>query len=145
MRVNNKALKEIYPHPSLYIEFEIAYTVQMCREIHEFNILKVYTERMGRDKLAIYSSDFQLPIKMMDEGDSSNQDLQNGNTEAEEVQEVEVTVPLDGAQQDVTLQIKLHFPEGVTLNDKAPNKWKVESHSEYYMFICISVILNLSL
>lgn len=79
----------------------------------------------------------------MDEGDSSSQDLLNGNTETEEeVQEVVVSVPHDGAQ-DVILQIKLNLPEGVTLNDKAPNKWKVESHGEYVtstlslLFLCI--------
>lgn len=66
----------------------------------------------------------------MDEGDSSSQDLLNGNLEVEkEVQEVVVSVPHAGAQ-DITLQIKLDFSEGVTLNDKAPNKWKVESHGE---------------
>lgn len=67
---------------------------------------------------------------MVDEGDSSSQDL-NGNREAmEEMQEVVVNVPSYGAQ-DITLQIRLNFPEGVALNDKAPNKWKVESHGQF--------------
>lgn len=70
----------------------------------------------------------ELPVRMVDEGDSSSQDLLNGNLEEEkEVQEVVVSVPQDGAQE-LTLLIKLNFPEGVTLNDQAPNKWKVESH-----------------
>lgn len=96
---------------------------------------------MGRDRQSCYASDFQFPVRMVDEGDSSSQDLLNGNTEPEEeVQEVVVSVPHDGAQ-DISLQIKLNFPEGVTLNDKAPNKWKVERHGESITSTCSSVIV----
>lgn len=88
------------------------------------------TDRRGGDKCTFYSSNFQFPVRMVDEGDSSSQDLLNGNAEAEdELQKVMVSVPLHGAR-DVTLQIKLNFPEGVTLNEEAPNKWKIESHGE---------------
>lgn len=82
---------------------------------------------------------------MVDEGDSSGQDLLNGNIEEEtEMQEVVVSAPQNGAQ-DLTLQIKLNFPEGVTLNDQAPNKWKIESHGESITSASSSVIVMILL
>lgn len=82
---------------------------------------------------------------MVDEGDSSGQDLLNGNIEEEtEMQEVVVSAPQNGAQ-DLTLQIKLNFPEGVTLNDQAPNKWKIESHGESIPCASSSVIVMILL
>lgn len=70
----------------------------------------------------------EFPVLMVDEGDSSSQDLLNGNIETGvEMEEVVVSVPSEGAEE-ITLQIKLNLPEGVSLNEAAPNKWKVESH-----------------
>lgn len=69
---------------------------------------------------------------MVDEGDSSSQDLLNGNIETSlEMEVVVVNVPSEGAEE-MTLQIKLKLPEGVSLNEAAPNKWKVEHHGESF-------------
>lgn len=67
---------------------------------------------------------------MVDEGDSSSQDILNGNLETgEEIEEVVVSIPCEGADE-ITLLIKLNFPEGASLNAAAPNQWKVEHHGE---------------
>lgn len=70
----------------------------------------------------------EFPVLMVDEGDSSSQDFLNGNLETEkEAEEVVVSVPCEGAEE-ITLLIKLNFPEGVSLNADAPSQWKIEHH-----------------
>ncbi|KAG0718614.1 NHL repeat-containing protein 2 [Chionoecetes opilio] len=69
----------------------------------------------------------EFAVSMVDEGDSASQDLLNGNLKTEEMDEVVVSVPREGAEE-IILQIQLNFPEGASLNDSAPNQWTVESH-----------------
>ncbi|XP_042232801.1 NHL repeat-containing protein 2-like isoform X2 [Homarus americanus] len=65
----------------------------------------------------------QLPIRLVDESDSSSQDLLNSDAE---VEEVVVEVP-SGREVQVILRIKASLPEEASLNNDAPNKWTLDT------------------
>ncbi|XP_069166053.1 NHL repeat-containing protein 2 isoform X2 [Procambarus clarkii] len=61
-----------------------------------------------------------LPIRLIDEGDSSSQDL------SQDVEEVTAVVP-HGRKVEVILRIRTNLTEDTVLNKEAPNKWTIET------------------